>query len=57
VTPRRKALAHFAAALYFSACLFAARADAEVPTYITAAAAWGMGVSLAMSAVWWGRGS
>lgn len=57
MTPRRKALAHFAAALYFSACLFAARADAEVPAYITAAAAWGMGVSLALSAVWWGRGA
>lgn len=57
MTPRRRALAYFAASFYFAACLFAARGDAEAPRYVQATAAWGMGVSLALSAVWWGRGA
>lgn len=57
MTPRRRALAYFAASVYFAACLFAARADADVPTAVHAAAAWGLGASLSASAVWWGRGS
>ena len=57
MTTRRRALAYLAASVYFAACLLSARADSEVPTYVQAAAAWGMGVSLALSAVWWGRGS
>lgn len=57
MTPRRRALAYLAAAPYFAACLLSARADAEVPTSVQGAAAWGMGASLALSAVWWGRGA
>lgn len=57
MTPRRRALAYFTASVYFAACLFAARADADVPTAVHAAAAWGLGASLSASAVWWGRGA
>ncbi len=57
MSPRHKALAHLVAAVYFAACMFAARADADVPAYVQAVAAWGMGASLGLSVMWWGRAS
>lgn len=56
MTPRRRALAYFAAAAYFGAVLLSVRAG-DAPPGIQAAAAWGMGASLALSAAWWGRGA
>lgn len=52
MSARARALGWLAASAYFAACLLlAARADAPRP--VVAASAWGMGASLALSAVWW----
>lgn len=57
MTPRLRAVAYLVAAVYFATCLFVARADADVPAYVQAVAAWGIGASLGLSVMWWGRAS
>lgn len=56
MTPRRRALAWLASALYFGAALLSVRGH-DAPPVVQAGAAWGLGASLSASAVWWGRGS
>lgn len=52
MTARARALAWLAGGLYFAACLLLA-APLDAPRPVTAAAAFGLGASLALSAACW----
>ena len=56
MTPRRRALAYLAIALFFGGVAIATQAHDAPPT-IVAAGAVGLGASLTLSVVWWSRGT